>query len=114
VDDPSAGSRPDVHWLVWEVPADRTEWPAGVPGGGTVAELDGAVQATDSRGTRGTPVPVRRPSAGPPGYRLTQYALGTLWVLGWPFGPGAGRSAVESAVRDRDDGVATLGGTFDR
>lgn len=110
MDDPDAGERPYVHWLVWDVPADRTEWPAGVPNEGTVERLGGAVQGTNSRGTVGYVGPCPPPDDGAHTYRFTLYALES------PLGldPGVERRAVESAIGERRYGVTTLRGTYDR
>jgi hypothetical protein len=110
MDDPDAGATPYVHWLVWDVPADRTEWPAGVPEGETVAELGGAVQGTNSRGTVGYVGPCPPPGDGPHTYRFALYALGSSLGLD----PGAERTAVEEAIARTRYGVTTLRGTFDR
>jgi hypothetical protein len=110
MDDPDAGGRPYVHWLVWDVPADRTEWPAGVPEGETVAELGGAVQGQNSRGTVGYVGPCPPPDDGPHTYRFALYALDS------PIGldPGAERPAVEDAIAGTRYGVTVLRGTFER
>ena len=110
MDDPDAGSRPYVHWLVWDVPAERTEWPAGVPEGERVEELGGAAQGTNSRGTMGYVGPCPPPEDGPHTYRFALYALGSTLGLE----PGAERQAVESAIAERQYGVTTLRGTYDR
>ncbi|PSQ10574.1 YbhB/YbcL family Raf kinase inhibitor-like protein [Halobacteriales archaeon QS_5_70_15] len=109
MDDPDAGATPYVHWLVWGVPVDRTEWPAGVPEGRRVDELGGA-QGTNSRGTVGYVGPCPPPDDGAHTYRFGLYALGSSLGLD----PGAERSAVESAIGDARYGVATLRGTYDR
>lgn len=108
MDDPDAGSRPYVRWLVWDVPADRTSWPAGVPGGETVDELDGADQGTNSRGPWATWDPARRRTTGRT--RFVLYALGSSLGLG----PGASRSTVESAIEGTRYGTTRLRGTYDR
>ena len=110
MDDPDAGSRPYVHWLVWDVPADRTEWPAGIPIGERVEALGGAAQGTNSRGTVGYVGPCPPPADGAHTYRFALYALGSSLGLE----PGAERSAVESAVSGTEYGVTTLEGTYDR
>lgn len=110
MDDPDAGRRPYVHWLVWDVPPDRTEWPTGVPDGERVEALGGAIQGTNSRGTVGYVGPCPPPGDGPHTYRFTLYALGSSLGLD----PGANRSAVESAIEDVQHGVTTLRGTFER
>ena len=110
MDDPDAGATPYVHWLVWGVPTDRTEWPAAVPEGERVDELGGAAQGTNSRGTVGDVGPCPPPGDGLHTYRFALYALGS------PLGldPGAERSAVEEAIAETRYGVTTLRGTFER
>jgi len=110
MDDPDAGARPYVHWLVWDVPADRTEWPAGIPDGERVEALGGAAQGTNSRGTVGYVGPCPPPADGAHTYRFTLYAMGSSLGLD----PGAERSAVESAIAGTEYGVTTLAGTYDR
>jgi Raf kinase inhibitor-like YbhB/YbcL family protein len=110
MDDPDAGATPYVHWLVWDVPADRTEWPAGVPEGETVTELGGAAQGTNSRGTVGYVGPCPPPGDGPHTYRFALYALDSSLGLD----PGAERTAVEAAIAGTRYGVTTLRGTFER
>lgn len=110
VDDPDAPSGTFTHWLVWNVPADTTSLPRGVPTDGTVDSLGGARQGTNDFGAVGYRGPC--PPAGDPPhtYRFTGYALsGTVDVAA-----GAKRDAVEGALDDAAIDTVTLTGTYDR
>jgi len=99
-----------VHWLVWNVPADLTEWPEGVAPGDTATELDGAAQGSTSRGTNGYVGPCPPPDDGPHTYRFVLYAVdGTLSLA-----PGANRGELEATLNEHRYGVSILEGTFDR
>ena len=99
-----------VHWLVWNVPADLTDWPEGVAPGDTAEELDGAAQGTTSRDTVGYVGPCPPPDDGAHTYRFVLYAVDATLDLG----PGADRSELESALNERRYGVSILEGRFDR
>lgn len=80
-------------WTMWEIPADTTEIPAGVPPGDTVAALDGAVQGRNARGDVGY-----LPVCPPPGEAYEHWF--TLYALRRPLGlePGAPRDAVREEL----------------
>jgi Raf kinase inhibitor-like YbhB/YbcL family protein len=75
MDDPDAPGPPFVHWLLWNIPADAREIPAGVPNSETVEELDGAVQGANGSGDLGYVGPC--PPEGDPQhtYLFSLYAL---------------------------------------
>jgi Raf kinase inhibitor-like YbhB/YbcL family protein len=75
VDDPSAGEEPFVHWLLWNVPADRNEIPQGIPQTETVEELDGASQGTNDFDEIGYRGPCPPEGDDPHTYRFRAYAL---------------------------------------
>lgn len=79
-------------WTVWDIPADTTEIPAGVPRGRTVPSLDGAVQGENERGEVGY-----LPVCPPPGDAHDHWF--TLYALGRPLGLDAGASL--DAVREQ-------------
>ncbi|MFB6170184.1 MAG: YbhB/YbcL family Raf kinase inhibitor-like protein [Haloarculaceae archaeon] len=110
VDDPDAPrAEPFVHWLLWNLPPDTGELPAGVPRGGTVDAL-GARQGTNDHGDVGYFGPCPPRDDGAHTYRFTLTALdATLDVE-----PGANRPALDAAMADHASQRVTLRGTYDR
>ncbi len=110
VDDPDAPNRTWVHWLIWDIPASRTELPEGVPTDGTVPALEGARQGVNDfdRIGWGGPMPPR--GHGTHHYRFTVHALSEELGLD----PGADRSALEAAMQGRVLARARLTGTYER
>ncbi|MFB6141015.1 MAG: YbhB/YbcL family Raf kinase inhibitor-like protein [Halosimplex sp.] len=95
LEDPDANGY--VHWLIWNVPADRTEIPEGVPQTETVDSLGGARQGTNNFGEIGYRGPLPPKGDGPHTYRFTVYAVdGTL-----DLAAGAGRGKLGSALEGR-------------
>jgi Raf kinase inhibitor-like YbhB/YbcL family protein len=103
VDDPDAPVAGGwVHWLVYDIPADRHDLPQG-------AAPAGVVQGKNSFGTArwGGPCP---PPGGPHRYFFKLYALDTMLALP----PGASRAALEAAMKGHVVGEATLMGRYAR
>jgi Raf kinase inhibitor-like YbhB/YbcL family protein len=109
MDDPDAGERPYVHWLVWNVPADTTEWPEDIPPGERAADIDG-LQGSNSAGKLGYFPSCPPPDDGAHTYRYALYALDTELDLA----AGAGRGELEGAMDGHVVAETTLTGTFDR
>lgn len=76
VEDPDApGKTPYVHWLVYDLPADTTSLPAGIPNEGRLQDPPGALQGQTSAKTVGY-VPPRPPRHDPPHhYHFELFAL---------------------------------------
>ncbi len=110
VDDPDAPARTWVHWLIWGIPADRGEIPAGVPTGDVVGSLGGARQGTNDFGEIGYGGPMPPRGHGTHHYRFTAYALSGALELP----PGAGRAELDSALEGRTLETARLTGTYER
>lgn len=108
VDDPDAGEF--VHWLLWNVPADVTAVPEGVPNSETVASLDGARQGTNGFGELGYRGPAPPEGDGPHTYRFTVSALDTTLSVS----PGAGRETLRSALAPARLARDRFTGEFDR
>lgn len=63
VEDPDAPREtPFVHWMIWNIPGDRTSLPQGLPHDPVLKELGGAVQGLNSMNRHGYFGP--RPPAG--------------------------------------------------
>jgi Raf kinase inhibitor-like YbhB/YbcL family protein len=110
MDDPDAPNPPFVHWLLWDVPADASEIPAGIPAGETVEELDGAVQGANGTGELGYVGPC--PPEGDPQHTY----LFELYALEEPLGldPGATHDEVLAAVFPRALARARYVGQYER
>lgn len=111
LEDPDApGAEPFVHWLLWNVPAETTEIPEGVPQRATVDSLAGAAQGTNDFGAVGYRGPCPPAEDDPHSYRLTVAALdATLEV-----DPGADRATLEDALDDHRIDEATVRAEYDR
>jgi Raf kinase inhibitor-like YbhB/YbcL family protein len=108
MDDPDANNY--LHWLIWNIPADRGEMPEGVPQTETVDSLDGARQGTNDFGELGYRGPFPPPDDGPHTYRFTTYAVDTTLDVE----PGAGRDVLESALDGHVVDRHAFPGEFDR
>lgn len=110
VDDPDAPNKTWVHWLLWNVPGERSAIPEDVPDEETVAALGGARQGLNDFDEIGYGGPMPPPGHGTHHYRFTAYALsGTL-----DLDPGAERSALEDAMEGMVLDQARLTGTYER
>lgn len=111
MDDPDApGDRPDVHWLLWNVPPGTTEIPEGVPTNRRVGALGDAAQGRNSSGSVGYTGPCPPPDDGAPTYRFTLYPLDERLE---PY-PGASREELDAAMNGRTIGDTAITGTYDR
>ena len=99
VDDPDANDY--LHWLIWNIPADRTEVPEGIPQTETVDSLDGAQQGTNDFGELGYRGPLPPADDGPHTYRFTTVAVDTTLDLESDAGRDALESALDGHVVDR-------------
>lgn len=103
LDDPDAPDGTFVHWLLWNLPADRTTIPETVPRDPVVDSLGGARQGTNDFGELGYRGPC------PPGgaehlYRFTVYALDAMLdVEAW-----AEKGAVRAAIDEHQVGIGQL------
>lgn len=86
---------PFVHWVAWNIPADLTELPEGLPEQMRLTEPDGLLQGATSRGSVGYYGP--RPPAGDPPHRYHFQVLALDTVL--DIAPGSDRDAVLKAAR---------------
>lgn len=110
VDDPDAPRGTFVHWLIWNVPADRTEIPEGVAlGDEAVDGLGGAVQGMNGFGEIGYRGPCP-PAGGPHHYRFHAYALETVLDID----PGSDRETLENALDGHVIEEAVTTGLFGR
>ncbi|MFB6184248.1 MAG: YbhB/YbcL family Raf kinase inhibitor-like protein [Haloarculaceae archaeon] len=99
-----------VHWLCWNVPADRDGLPEGVPQAGTVSKLDGAQQGTNGFGELGYRGPKPPAGAGPHTYTFTFFAVdGSL-----DLDPGADLSAFGDALEGHVVGEVVYSGRYER
>ncbi|MDS0298403.1 YbhB/YbcL family Raf kinase inhibitor-like protein [Halogeometricum sp. S1BR25-6] len=109
VDDPDApGQKPFVHWLLWNVPADTDEIPAGVPK--EEIALGGARQGRNDGGTLGYFAACPSRGDDPHEYRVTVYALDRTLDLH----PGARHDEVARAIDDALVEQTTLTATYRR
>lgn len=100
--DPDAPSTTFTHWLIWNIPGDRS-LSEDVPGEETVSDLDGAAQGTNDFGDIGYGGPCPPEGDGPHTYVFDVYALEDSLSLD----PGAKRDTVESAIAESDALAAT-------
>lgn len=110
-DDPDA-PRPEpwVHWMIWNVPADRDGLPENVPKRGTVDRLGGARQGSNDFGKAGYGGPAPPKGHGTHRYRFTLYALSETLDLD----AGANRDQLEDATKGKVLDSGRLVGTYER
>lgn len=109
-DDPDAPGGTFVHWLLWNVPGDRTALPAGIPSDESVETLSGASQGTNDLDETGYSGPAPPADDDAHTYRFTVYAVDTTLALD----AGAGRDALDDALSDTTLGSARLTGEYGR
>jgi Raf kinase inhibitor-like YbhB/YbcL family protein len=104
-----------THWLIWNLPAETTQLPGGLPQGsalpdqgGGLSDLSGARQGRNSRFQPGYMGP--RPIGGAHRYRFTLYALDC--VLSLPGG--ATKRALRRAMQGHILQQAELVGLYTR
>lgn len=105
-DDPDAPVGTWVHWVMYNIPADVSELPEGVPADKELKS--GAVQGVNDFRKFGYGGPC--PPGGTHRYFFKLYALGTELNLN----PGATKADVEEAVRGHILGEARLMGRYSR
>lgn len=105
--DPDASSRGFVHWIVYNIPADARNMPAGVPPGLQIH--DTAVHGSNGWGRLdyGGPCP---PKGSTHGYVFTLYTLDTILNLE----PGATKDELLGAMDGHVLAEASLSATFSR
>jgi hypothetical protein len=107
VDDPDAPSGTFTHWIIFNIPPDVREMPAGVPQKERLE--DGSVQGKNDFKRIGYNGPC--PPRGPPhNYRFKVYALDTLL----PLEPGATKKDVIEAMAGHILGRGELTGKYGR
>lgn len=108
-DDPDAPRGDFTHWLIYNIPGDRTQLQMAVP---QVENMAGppTLQGVNGFGTIGYGAPCPPPGSQPHHYRFTLYALDApLDVRG-----GADRQQVEQALQGHVLGQSQLVGLFSR
>lgn len=111
-DDPDAPAGTWTHWVIWNIPADRTGLSEGIPQKTTLPDLGGARQGVnswqeDNIGYRG-PMP-------PPGHGTHHYHF-TLYALNKPLDlkAGASKRELQNAMAGHILGETRLTGTYER
>jgi len=105
-DDPDAPRGTFVHWVLFNLPADRRSLPEGVPGDRVLA--DGGIQGKNDFGNFGYGGPC--PPSGSHRYFFKLYALDR--ALDLP--PGATKSQVITAMQGHQVAKAELIGNYQR
>jgi len=105
VDDPDAPGRTFTHWVLFDIPADRTSLPEGLQPG------DVGVAGRNDFGKTGYGGPCPPPGHGPHRYFFTLYALDTETLN---LERGASRTEVERAMSGHIVGKAQLMGRYER
>ncbi|WP_206076888.1 YbhB/YbcL family Raf kinase inhibitor-like protein [Massilia horti] len=82
VEDPDArAASPRVHWLMWNIPAQVTSLPEGVPRQARLRNPPGALQGKNSRGSIGYAGPQPPVGSPPHHYHFQVFALNALLIL---------------------------------
>lgn len=115
-DDPDAPSprrpapQPWVHWVIYGIPADVRELPAGIPRQEKLEKPAGARQGKNSWGTIGYRGPAPPRGSGRHRYVFTLYALDQAVALG----PGATKTELLKAMEGHILATAEWIGTYER
>lgn len=115
-DDPDAPSprrpapQPWVHWVIYGIPADVRELPAGVPPKEKLDSPAGARQGKNSWGSIGYRGPAPPRGSGKHRYVFTLYALDQPVTLG----PGATKAELLKAIEGHVLATAQWIGTYER
>jgi len=99
---------PFVHWLAWNIPADRTSLPEGLQEQPRLTEPEGVLQGRTSRGSVGYFGPKPQVGDPPHHYHFQVFALDTK--LDVPAG--ADRDTVLAAMQGHVVGAGELVGTY--
>lgn len=105
MDDPDAPSRTFTHWVLFDIPSDRTSLSEGLPAG------DIGTAGQNGFGTAGYGGPCPPPGHGPHRYFFTLYALDTDTLN---LSSGTSRAEVEQALKGHVIGQAQLMGRYER
>jgi Raf kinase inhibitor-like YbhB/YbcL family protein len=112
VEDPDAPgpNTPYVHWVLYNLPPQRTELPDGVANRPRVDELGGALQGKNDHGSVGYFGPRPPPVHGTHRYHFQVFALDRTLELQ----PGATRDQLRAAMNGHVLGKGRLVGTYVR
>jgi hypothetical protein len=111
VDDPDAPSaEPWVHWVLYKIPSETRQLPAGLPGVRTLPSPGGAAQGKNSWGGIGWRGPAPPRGHGTHRYFFKLLALDTRVALD----PGADKRALLAAAKGHVLAEAQLLGTYSR
>lgn len=113
-EDPDAPSKePWVHWILYKIPAEVRQLPAGVPATAQLQSPPGALQGRNSW-TSGSMIGYRGP-APPPRHGVHHYHF-RLYALDskLPLDPSADKAALKTAMAGHILAEAELIGTFER
>ncbi|TNC66629.1 YbhB/YbcL family Raf kinase inhibitor-like protein [Rubellimicrobium roseum] len=111
MEDPDAAEEPPfVHWIAYNIPADVTDLPEGVPASERLAQPEGVLQGRNDQGSVGYTGP-NPPVGDPPhAYHVQVFALDT--TLDLPHG--ASRTEVLDAMEGHVLSVGETVGTYGR
>jgi Raf kinase inhibitor-like YbhB/YbcL family protein len=110
VQDPDAPREaPFVHWMIWNIPGDRTGLPQNLPTEPVLGELGGAVQGRNSVGGFGYFGP--RPPAGHGVHRYHFQLFALDKVL--PMEPSTPLEELQNALKRDSIAAADLVGTYE-
>lgn len=109
-DDPDAPGGSWVHWVVYGIPAARSELPENVAKADTASALGGAKQGVNSFGKVGYGGPCPPRGHGVHHYHFRLYALRTELNLA----PRVTRAQLEDAIRGQIAAQTELVGTYQR
>lgn len=107
VDDPDAPGGTFTHWLLWNLPPDRTSIPEALSREPTLSALDGARQGTNDFGEVGYRGPCP-PSGAVHTYRFTLYALDAMLEVQ----AGAEVGVLQPAIDNHQFAVTQLTATY--
>ena len=111
VEDPDAPTpKPFVHWLMYNIPANVTSIPEGIPHEEVAIVIPGAMQGKNSGMKLGWTGMAPPKGDLPHHYHFQVFALST----GLPLEAEAGRSALLREMKDHIIGVGELIGTYQR
>ena len=110
VDDPDAPGGTFVHWLLWNVPADRSTLPAGLPQRERLPAIGDARQGTNGFDELGYRGPLPPSGDGPHTYRFTVYAVDDRLELS----AGARRRKLDAALAGSVVASGRLTGEYER
>ena len=112
VDDPDApvDNPPFTHWVAYNLPADVTSLPEGVPGAPKLEKPDGTIQGANDAGSTGWTGMAPPPGDPAHSYHFQVFALDTMLDLP----PSASRAQVIEAMKGRVLATGEIVGTYER